>query len=87
MNSNGTENLCDDLFQISHPSRTTLTPYRLRMHPTQEWHDLYQEDSIADMKEFLDFYTKGISNGWEKTPRARISVLRFNQVSGFPGNA
>ncbi|KAJ5814182.1 uncharacterized protein N7503_000932 [Penicillium pulvis] len=51
----------------------------LRMHPTQEWHDLYQEDSIADMKRFLDFYTKGISNGWEKTPRARISVLRFNQ--------
>ncbi|KAJ6002601.1 hypothetical protein N7451_005148 [Penicillium sp. IBT 35674x] len=51
----------------------------LRLHPTQEWHDLYQEDSIADMKKFLDFYTKDISNSWEKTPRARISVLRFNQ--------
>jgi len=54
------------------------------MHPTQEWHDLYQEDSIADMRKFLDFYTKGISNGWEKTPRARISVLQFNQASDFP---
>jgi hypothetical protein len=30
---------------------------------------------------FLDFYTKGILNGWEQTPRVRISVLRFNQVS------
>ncbi|KAJ5653048.1 hypothetical protein N7490_000051 [Penicillium lividum] len=59
----------------------------LRMHPTQEWHDLYQDDSIADMKRFLDFYTKGISNGWEETPRARISVLRFNQASDFSGIA
>ena len=31
------------------------------------------------MKKFLDFYTKGIENDWEKTPQARISVLRYNQ--------
>ncbi|KAJ5655350.1 hypothetical protein N7507_007300 [Penicillium longicatenatum] len=55
----------------------------LRIHPTQEWHDLYQEDSIADMKMFLDFYTKGILNGWEQTPRVRISVLRFNQEAEY----
>jgi hypothetical protein len=50
------------------------------MNSTQEWHDLYQEDTIQDLKKFLDFYTKGIQNDWETTPRARISVLRFNKV-------
>ncbi|KAF2871290.1 Alpha/Beta hydrolase protein [Massariosphaeria phaeospora] len=51
----------------------------LRFHPTQEWHDLYQLDAIADFKKFLDFYTKGVKNDWEQTPQARISVLRYNQ--------
>ncbi|KAL4733296.1 Alpha/Beta hydrolase protein [Aspergillus similis] len=51
----------------------------LRMHPTQEWHDLYQSETIADLKKFLDFYTKGIRNDWEETPRVRLSILRFNQ--------
>lgn len=36
---------------------------------------------MADMKRFLDYYTKGIQNNWEATPRARVSILRFNQVS------
>jgi hypothetical protein len=53
---------------------------RLRVHPTQEWHDLYQEDTIADLKKFRDFYMKGIQNDWEATPSARISILRFNKV-------
>ncbi|KAE8346115.1 hypothetical protein BDV24DRAFT_177006 [Aspergillus arachidicola] len=51
----------------------------LRVNATQEWHDLYQPETIADLKRFLDYYTKGIQNGWEATPRARVSVLRFNQ--------
>ncbi len=51
---------------------------RLRIHPTQEWHDLYQPENIADFKKFLDFYTKGIQNDWESTPKARVSVIRYN---------
>ncbi|KAL3473184.1 Alpha/Beta hydrolase protein [Aspergillus californicus] len=51
----------------------------LRLHPTQEWHDLYQAEAIADFKKFLDFHTKGVQNDWQQTPRARVSVLRFNQ--------
>ncbi|KAJ5758395.1 Alpha/Beta hydrolase protein, partial [Penicillium odoratum] len=51
----------------------------LRLNPTQEWHDLYQSETITDLRKFLDHYTKGIENGWEQTPRARISILRFNQ--------
>jgi predicted acyl esterase len=52
---------------------------RLRLHSTQEWHDLYQPDTIADLKKFLDFCTTGIANDWEQTPKARISVIRYNQ--------
>ncbi|APA08970.1 hypothetical protein sscle_04g037400 [Sclerotinia sclerotiorum 1980 UF-70] len=51
----------------------------LRIHPTQEWYDLYQEDSILDFKKFLDFYMKDIQNDWEQTPKVRVSVLRYNQ--------
>ncbi|KEF51222.1 uncharacterized protein A1O9_12725 [Exophiala aquamarina CBS 119918] len=51
----------------------------LRLHPTQEWHDLYKPESNADFKKFLDFYTKGIENDWESTAKARISVLRYNE--------
>ncbi|KAF2682212.1 alpha/beta-hydrolase [Lentithecium fluviatile CBS 122367] len=51
----------------------------LRLHSTQEWHDLYQPDTVADLKRFLDFYTKGIKNDWEQTPQVRISVVRYNQ--------
>lgn len=54
--------------------------FRLRLHPTQEWHDLYQPSTIEDLKRFLDFYTKGIQNGWESTARVRVSAIRYNQV-------
>jgi hypothetical protein len=53
---------------------------RLRINGTQEWYDLYQDGSVQDFRKFLDFYTKDIKNGWEETPRARVSVLRFNKV-------
>ncbi|KAF7572534.1 hypothetical protein PtrM4_074390 [Pyrenophora tritici-repentis] len=52
----------------------------LRLHSTQEWHDLYQKHSVADFKKFLDFYLKGENNGWEQTARARISVISYNQT-------
>lgn len=61
-------------------SHADISLYRLRITATQEWHDLYQPDTIADMKRFLDHYTKRIQNNWEATPRARVSILRFNQV-------
>lgn len=60
---------------------TGLSRPRLRVNCTQEWHDLYQEDTIADLKKFLDFYMKGVNNGWEQTPKARISILRYTRVS------
>ena len=56
---------------------------RLRIHPTQEWHDLYDPDSITDFKKFLDFYTKDIQNDWQSTPKARISVIRYNDSPTF----
>ncbi|KIW10703.1 hypothetical protein PV08_11667 [Exophiala spinifera] len=51
----------------------------LRMNATQEWHDLYQRETVDDLKMFLDFYTKDVPNGWEQTPQVRISVLRYNK--------
>lgn len=56
----------------------------LRIHPTQEWYDLYTPAATEDLQKFFDRYLKGIQNGWEKTTPVRVSVLRFNQVSWPP---
>lgn len=53
---------------------------RLRVHPTQEWHDLYQKSTNDELQKFFDFYTKDIRNGWEETPKTRVSLLRYNKV-------
>ncbi|KAL4811369.1 Alpha/Beta hydrolase protein [Aspergillus unguis] len=50
----------------------------LRVHATQEWHDLYQTSTNDELQKFFDRYTKGIDNGWEQTPKARVSLLRYN---------
>ena len=47
----------------------------LRVHNTQEWADYYNPENVEDLKRFFDFYLKGIENGWESTPRIRLSVL------------
>ncbi len=47
----------------------------LRVHAGQEWPDYYSAVSRADLKRFFDRYLKGIENGWEATPRVRMSVL------------
>ncbi|RFU75443.1 early growth response [Trichoderma arundinaceum] len=36
----------------------------------QEWQYLYQ----TDLQQFLDHYTKGFDNGWEKTPKLQAAV-------------
>ncbi|KAK5052760.1 hypothetical protein LTR84_002626 [Exophiala bonariae] len=52
----------------------------LRIHATQEWHDLYQKETNDELQRFFDRYTKGIDNGWEETPRVRIAVYHYNKV-------
>ena len=47
----------------------------LRIHHTQEWGDTYDPVNEADMLKFFDHYMKGIDNGWEETPKVRLSVL------------
>lgn len=47
----------------------------LRIHNTQEWPDLYQPENLEDLCRFFDHYLKGENNGWEETPRVRMSVL------------
>ena len=47
----------------------------LRVHNTGEWPDYYQREYVEDLRKFFDRYLKGIQNGWEKTPRVRVSVL------------
>lgn len=50
------------------------TPDRwLRVHDNHEWADFYANES--ELLRFFDRYLKGIDNGWEKTPRARLSIL------------
>ena len=47
----------------------------LRVHNIQEWVDLADADRIADLQRLFDRFLKGIDNGWEDTPRVRLSVL------------
>ncbi|KAJ5090324.1 hypothetical protein N7532_009008 [Penicillium argentinense] len=60
----------------------------LRVHPTQEWFDLYQTSTNDELQMFFDRYTKGIQNGWENTQRVRVSLLRFNKepIVNYPFN-
>lgn len=61
----------------------TLTGWRkaaskdkwIRVHNTQEWRDMYIEEHSLDMLKFFDYYMKDKKNGWEKTPKIKISVL------------
>jgi len=47
----------------------------LRVHNTQEWTDSQRPIYRDDLKKFFDHYMKGIDNGWEKTPKVRISLI------------
>ena len=47
----------------------------LRIHNTGEWDDYYNSEHVEDLRKFFDHYLKGIDNGWEETPRVRLSVL------------
>ncbi|KAJ5368994.1 uncharacterized protein N7496_008754 [Penicillium cataractarum] len=51
----------------------------LRVHASQEWHDLYRPEAMDDLQRFYDFYAKGIQNGWEtETPRVRLTLLGYD---------
>jgi uncharacterized protein len=45
----------------------------LRVHNNHEWPDLYE--NTEDLRSFFDHYLQGIENGWETTPRIRLSIL------------
>ena len=47
----------------------------LRVHNTNEWYDYYTPENVEDLRRFFDRYLKGLENGWEETPRVRLSVL------------
>ena len=47
----------------------------LRVHNTNEWHDYYTPANVEDLRRFFDHYLKGEENGWENTPKVRLSVL------------
>ena len=57
----------------------------IRFHATQEWFDLYTPRYIDDLQKFYDRYLKGIDNGWEHTPKARISILTYGNRSEAVG--
>lgn len=47
----------------------------LRVHNTQEWPDLHTPKYRDELRDFFDYYLKGIDNGWHNTPRVRVSLL------------
>lgn len=63
-----------------HTFKTAPTSRKwLRVHASQEWHDLYRPEAMDDLQRFYDFYAKGIQNGWEtETPRVRLTLLGYD---------
>ncbi len=57
--------------------RTAAKDKWLRVQNTQEWVDLYQEDSNDDLRRFFDYFLKGMENGWRETPPVRLAVFDF----------
>jgi uncharacterized protein len=47
----------------------------LRVHNDQEWLDGADPENVRDLRKFFDRYLKDVDNGWEATPRVRLSVL------------
>ncbi|KAJ5933493.1 hypothetical protein N7454_005822 [Penicillium verhagenii] len=61
-------------FELAKTSRKWL-----RVHASQEWHDLYRVEATDDLQRFFDFYSKDIPNGWETdTPRVRLTLLGYD---------
>ncbi|KAM0143657.1 hypothetical protein ACHAO1_000758 [Botrytis cinerea] len=59
--------------------RGYLLSFSLRIHTTQEWHDLYQSENNDDLQRFFDHFMISANNGWENTPRIRMSLLGYNR--------
>lgn len=52
----------------------------LRVNNTFEWIEQYDPNGMEDLRRFFDRYLKGIHNGWEYTPRVRVTVLDPGRV-------
>ena len=53
----------------------------LRVHNQQEWSDQQNPENRADLLKFFDYYMKDkTDNGWDKTPRVRLSVLDLSHA-------
>jgi hypothetical protein len=51
-----------------------------RIHPHQEWYEDYYAPSVDDLDRFFERYLKGIENGWEVTPKVRVSLYRYGET-------
>lgn len=61
-----------------------------RIHPHQEWYEDYHDRSVDDLDRFFTRYLKGEENGWENTPKVRVSMYRYGDkvccdTAGPPG--
>jgi uncharacterized protein len=55
--------------------RISSTEKWLRVHNTYQWPDYYVPENMEDLRRFFDRYLKGVENGWEATPKVRLSIL------------
>ena len=54
--------------------------FRLVLHSTQEWYDLYSQQRTKDLEKFFDCYLKHVENDWHQTPPVRLALLQFNKA-------
>ncbi|MCS7138054.1 MAG: CocE/NonD family hydrolase [Candidatus Caldarchaeum sp.] len=46
----------------------------LYIHGRRKWEEYYSAEALEYQKKFLDYFLKGIDNGWINTPKVRLEV-------------
>ncbi|KAM0547534.1 hypothetical protein ACHAPJ_010278 [Fusarium lateritium] len=70
--------LMNEYWEDKKPKMQNIEIPMLRIHPTQEWFDIYTPEANDDLQRFLDYYLLGANNGWDATPKVRLSLLKYN---------
>ena len=52
----------------------------LRLERDSQWADACTPENLEDLRRFFDRYMKDIRNGWELTPRVRMTMMDYGDV-------
>ena len=72
-------------YNSKYHTRGNVDAFR-RVSSTEKWfklcdfdgyEDFYSDKHLCELKEFFDYFLKGMENGWDQMPRVRMQVMDF----------